>query len=707
MNEALLTEASPRSRAHRVRLRDPPDTFLLELEFDFWVLTMIWITVQFNFAWMVGQQLDGALRSSVTARCVSLVSGQALNKLILTIGVRACLQHAVRRQRLSSSRARLVIIGCLVIEALCDDLLEVWNFGLPPLSARSAPLKPVRTGSDSFLWYFYSFNHLSAGVSGWCLAARLVAFVVVVQLETVFLIRVWKNLAAGLPPLPHSEDAAFTVASYYSARVIETSMSLLFTLFLKRFRWTLANAHELQEERSLTQVMFHELRNPLTGTVGHLALAQAAFRESPASTLVAAHQADAQVCTEHALRVLHTLNALEKYSERTWPLSPRTHDLLSIVSDVATMASPSLAPGVELRHSVKWAFERHSTGGHGHLQRPGSETDRVERLMVRVDDLVLREVLLNLVQNSARFTSAGYIEFGCLVSAHAGKGGGNRDVERGSSVRRPQLRCCSFFVRDTGSGIHGDALANIFTKYSSIGGVGIGVHLSRRQVQAMGGDLVVRSPWSLDSRAGHGAGTEFFFRLDLEETSQTAALTVQPLACADDVRGEAPCAAVAHAPSLAVASPLLPAGLRVLIADDVSMNLRVLQAAFKRVAPSWRVTAVEVSGDALSLFKAARGDGDPFDLVIMDEHFDTRSASLLGTDVIRQMRLVESHHPIGGHHRASIISCSGNVEDHDAGTTEVFFSSGADDVWHKPYPSFTDGTMQRRLAGAIAKVPER
>jgi hypothetical protein len=150
MNEALLTEASPRSRAHRVRLRDPPDTFLLELEFDFWVLTMIWITVQFNFAWMVGQQLDGALRSSVTARCVSLVSGQALNKLILTIGVRACLQHAVRRQRLSSSRARLVIIGCLVIEALCDDLLEVWNFGLPPLSARSAPLKPVRTGSDSF-----------------------------------------------------------------------------------------------------------------------------------------------------------------------------------------------------------------------------------------------------------------------------------------------------------------------------------------------------------------------------------------------------------------------------------------------------------------------------------------------------------------------------------------------------------------------------
>ena len=68
------------------------------------------------------------------------------------------------------------------------------------------------------------------------------------------------------------------------SQVVLLFSSILFTFIFQRFRKALADAQELQTRRSLSQVMFHELRNPLNGTVGHLALAQVALRESDATS---------------------------------------------------------------------------------------------------------------------------------------------------------------------------------------------------------------------------------------------------------------------------------------------------------------------------------------------------------------------------------------------------------------------------------------
>jgi CheY-like chemotaxis protein len=402
---------------------------------------------------------------------------------------------------------------------------------------------------------------------------------------------------------------------------------------------------------------------------------------------VAAHQADAQTCTDHALRVLRTLNALEKYSEKRWPIEPRVTDLRATCSDVATMARPMMAAGVELRTSV--TLEPRASG---HLQHQPSD-----RFLAWVDDLVLREVLLNLVQNSARFTTSGSVEFGCVIAR------AEKAIDTDAGVPADAPRCCRFYVRDTGTGIHGEALASLFTKYTSIGGVGIGVHLSRRQVAAMGGELIVRSPWRADGRTG----TEFSFALELEPVSAEAAAAHNATQAAASSHGGTASAATATAAAPPPPPPpKLPPKVRVLIADDVLMNVRLLQAALRRCCNTWRVTAVELAGEALTLFEEARRDGDAFDLIIMDEHFDARSENMIGTDVIRRMRAIESGAD-GGPRRAAIISCSGNSNEDDADLSSVFLAAGADAVWAKPIPSFIDGTMQRRLAAVLGGEAQR
>jgi CheY-like chemotaxis protein len=190
-------------------------------------------------------------------------------------------------------------------------------------------------------------------------------------------------------------------------------------------------------------------------------------------------------------------------------------------------------------------------------------------------------------------------------------------------------------------------------------------------------------------------GTEFSFELELDIGGGGCSVAA--------TASQAPTDAARAAPS----APTFQPDLRVLIADDTKMNLKLLQAALSRVCKTWNITATEVASDALSLYESAQREGQPFGLIIMDEHFDARSAGTLGTDVIRQIRAVEAADERGG--RVAIISASGNGNGAEGSLTAVsadnatFVASGADDVWGKPYPSFMDGSMQQRLQAVLSR----
>jgi CheY-like chemotaxis protein len=168
-------------------------------------------------------------------------------------------------------------------------------------------------------------------------------------------------------------------------------------------------------------------------------------------------------------------------------------------------------------------------------------------MMVIGDPGRLRQVLINLVGNAIKFTNQGQVHV--------------------------QLRCSkdrlSFQVIDTGIGIPSEKLNAIFQAFSQedgsitrrYGGTGLGLTISARLVDAMGGHLGVRSEL--------GLGSNFFFDLPLVLDRHAT----QPDTTVGSLKG-----------------------LRVLLADDNQVNRQVLSSMLDSFGAI--VTAVE-SGEAV------------------------------------------------------------------------------------------------------------
>ncbi len=114
--------------------------------------------------------------------------------------------------------------------------------------------------------------------------------------------------------------------------------------------------------------------------------------------------------------------------------------------------------------------------------------------MVRGDEVRLRQVLVNLVENAVKFTERGRVSIKAVAEREGPEGG--------------LLR---FFVEDTGIGIPREDLESVFEAFtqgdtSSVrkyGGTGLGLAVSRKLVEMMGGEI------RLESEVGKGSVVVF------------------------------------------------------------------------------------------------------------------------------------------------------------------------------------------------------
>ncbi len=200
------------------------------------------------------------------------------------------------------------------------------------------------------------------------------------------------------------------------------------------------------------------------------------------------------------------------------------------------------------------------------------------------DSLRLGQVCINLLSNAVKFTGQGRVEF-CVekVDGSGRSDAGDRawELSAGHEVR---LR---FEVRDTGIGMDEQQVGRLFQAFSQAdtsttrkyGGTGLGLVISRKLVEHMGGRLEVKS--SL------GQGSVFFFELDL------------PVSQVPSFREEC----------------YLP-GTRVLVVD----NQPTMRSELRKMLEDCRfvVTEAENGQAAVKIVAKAAQAGVPFDFVIMD-----------------------------------------------------------------------------------------
>jgi PAS domain S-box-containing protein len=139
-----------------------------------------------------------------------------------------------------------------------------------------------------------------------------------------------------------------------------------------------------------------------------------------------------------------------------------------------------------------------------------SKVDAVVPEILNSDESRIRQILTNLIGNALKFTERGGVSL--EVSCARGE-----PIEPGSSRRVARL---FFAVKDSGIGIPADKLDHLFMPFSQVdtsstrrrGGTGLGLIISKRLCELMGGTI------SVESRVNEGSTFRFSILTDFEES---------------------------------------------------------------------------------------------------------------------------------------------------------------------------------------------
>lgn len=264
----------------------------------------------------------------------------------------------------------------------------------------------------------------------------------------------------------------------------------------------------------------HEIRTPMNAITGMVQLA--ARSDNLAEMTKFMHQID--LSTKHLLRMLNEVLDIAKIDEGKLSLNHDPFNLRAVVDGlVSTFAATVADKGQTLVHDCNF-----------------SDTSQIMGDATR-----LSQVLLNLLSNAVKFTPTG----GRITLA----------VEEISQDTSNVL--IRFSVADTGIGIAQEALQRIFAPFEQkdsgisrdYGGTGLGLAVSQRIVELMGGTIHVDSV--------EGQGTRFYFNVRFDLAPGDASAPGQ-----DD-----------SADALSDGPPDLSA-YRVLIVDDISINREIASA---------------------------------------------------------------------------------------------------------------------------------
>ncbi|MEO5362166.1 MAG: ATP-binding protein [Magnetococcus sp. DMHC-8] len=229
------------------------------------------------------------------------------------------------------------------------------------------------------------------------------------------------------------------------------------------------------------------------------------------------------------------------------------------------------------------------------------------RLTVEGDPVRMQQILVNLLGNALKFTHQGAIHVQAALQAWS----------------PPHLHV-TFSVHDTGIGIAGDSLSKLFQPFmqadSTIsrqyGGTGLGLTISKRLVDMMGGRLWVEST--------PGAGSAFYCTIPLAVAEYPPAQGFIPV---DDVSSVGPDLTTNEAQVRAVLG-----GAHILLVEDHAINQEVAQEILRGAGLT--VVIASHGGEALQCLAQQR-----FDAVLMD----LQMPEMDGYETTRRMRANPFH----------------------------------------------------------------
>ena len=278
---------------------------------------------------------------------------------------------------------------------------------------------------------------------------------------------------------------------FYGARDVTERNRLNQKLLEKNIE--LENAKAVAEKANLAKSDFlssmsHELRTPLGAILGFAQL----MESSTPAPLPAQKRSITQILKAgwYLLELINEILDLALIESGKLPMSVEVVSLSEVMQECVLMSEPQAKI-----HDINVIFNRSTTKDFLHVDRTR-----------------LKQVIINLLSNAIKYNRKG----GSVILEHSQS---SDDMVR-------------FSVRDTGEGLSAEQLGQLFQPFNRLGqeannqqGTGIGLVVSKRLVESMGGVIGVQSTV--------GVGSVFWFELQrtdepVSKLASTAVMVTQP-----------------------------------------------------------------------------------------------------------------------------------------------------------------------------------
>jgi signal transduction histidine kinase/ActR/RegA family two-component response regulator len=366
----------------------------------------------------------------------------------------------------------------------------------------------------------------------------------------------WQGWLPDNPTLGAAQVTS-SFASYSVVTLIVIAVPFLYdNLFRQAYKASLQRNLELEEKRkellrtsALRQqfiaTMSHELRTPMNAILGFNNMLLARVSDNPQALKILNHTRQS---ADHLLTVI---NDVLDYSQLQAGKINVQHETFA------------------LRDTVNTAFDLFAQRVESmHLKYICTIDDNVPH-WVRADRHRLMQILVNLLGNAIKFTHQGHVTL---------------------RVRMQPL-CVHFSVQDSGIGIPKAQQPKIFQRFvqadddiqSRYGGNGLGLSITQRLVELMGGQI------GFESKPGHGS--MFWFTLPLVEVT----------------------APKVEAPKTKLPATTIGTVQRFLVVDDHPINRLLVRQILKN---NWKNCELVEAENGIKALEALRHQD--FDVILMD-----------------------------------------------------------------------------------------